>query len=227
MPAVSLCCRICATEHPLVATGTCASCFGPLDPTYDWEASPGSRQSILDRGRPAVHVALCRPAPGHGTARRTTGAGSDSARPCTPPRRGARDRRAVAEAGHGQPDAFLQGSRRCRGRAQGAGARPGHALVLLHGKPGRCGRGAGRRRRPRGCRLRPPRPRAGEARSRRRLRPEDLRRRRDVRPLLAPLRRVVVRAPLGVRQRQSAVVLRGGLEDARLRARGAARVGDP
>jgi threonine synthase len=37
MPAVSLCCRICATEHPLVATGTCTSCFGPLDPTYDWD----------------------------------------------------------------------------------------------------------------------------------------------------------------------------------------------
>ncbi|WP_411278044.1 threonine synthase [Gaiella sp.] len=38
MPAVSLCCRICATEHPLDATGTCSRCFGPLDPTYDWDA---------------------------------------------------------------------------------------------------------------------------------------------------------------------------------------------
>ncbi len=38
MPAVSLCCRVCATEHPLEATGTCKRCFGPLDPTYDWEA---------------------------------------------------------------------------------------------------------------------------------------------------------------------------------------------
>ena len=38
MPAVSLCCRICATEHPLEAIGTCTRCFGPLDPTYDWEA---------------------------------------------------------------------------------------------------------------------------------------------------------------------------------------------
>ena len=38
MPAVSLCCRICATEHPLEATGTCSRCFGPLDPTYDWDA---------------------------------------------------------------------------------------------------------------------------------------------------------------------------------------------
>jgi threonine synthase len=38
MPALSLCCRVCATEHPLEATGTCTRCFGPLDPTYDWDA---------------------------------------------------------------------------------------------------------------------------------------------------------------------------------------------
>ncbi len=37
MPALSLCCRVCATEHPLEATGTCTRCFGPLDPTYDWD----------------------------------------------------------------------------------------------------------------------------------------------------------------------------------------------
>ena len=36
MPALSLSCRVCATEHPLVATGSCTSCFGPLDPVYDW-----------------------------------------------------------------------------------------------------------------------------------------------------------------------------------------------
>jgi threonine synthase len=38
MPALSLCCRICATQHPLEATGTCTRCFGPLDPSYDWDA---------------------------------------------------------------------------------------------------------------------------------------------------------------------------------------------
>ena len=36
MPAVSLSCRVCATEHPLVANGSCSQCFGPLDPTYAW-----------------------------------------------------------------------------------------------------------------------------------------------------------------------------------------------
>ena len=38
MPALSLSCRICATEHPLEATGSCSRCFGPLDPVYDWDA---------------------------------------------------------------------------------------------------------------------------------------------------------------------------------------------
>ena len=37
MSALSLSCRVCATEHPLEATGSCSRCFGPLDPVYDWE----------------------------------------------------------------------------------------------------------------------------------------------------------------------------------------------
>ena len=51
MPAVSLCCRVCATEHPLEAIGTCTRCFGPLDPTYDWDSLRAPRQPRLDRGR--------------------------------------------------------------------------------------------------------------------------------------------------------------------------------
>ena len=37
MSALSLSCRICATEHPLEAVGSCRKCFGPLDPVYDWD----------------------------------------------------------------------------------------------------------------------------------------------------------------------------------------------
>lgn len=37
MSALSLSCRVCAAEHPLEAIGTCSSCFGPLDPVYDWD----------------------------------------------------------------------------------------------------------------------------------------------------------------------------------------------
>ena len=55
MPALSLSCRVCATEHPLEATGTCTKCFGPLDPTYDWDALRArvSRASI-EAGPPSI-----------------------------------------------------------------------------------------------------------------------------------------------------------------------------
>ena len=35
MPATALKCRICDTEYPLDPIGVCARCFGPLDPVYD------------------------------------------------------------------------------------------------------------------------------------------------------------------------------------------------
>ena len=31
-------CRICEAEYPAVASGSCARCFGPLDPVYDWDS---------------------------------------------------------------------------------------------------------------------------------------------------------------------------------------------
>jgi threonine synthase len=31
-------CRICEAEYPALASGSCARCFGPLDPVYDWDA---------------------------------------------------------------------------------------------------------------------------------------------------------------------------------------------
>jgi threonine synthase len=37
MPASSLRCRNCASEYALEDIGTCTSCFGPLDPVYDWD----------------------------------------------------------------------------------------------------------------------------------------------------------------------------------------------
>ena len=48
MPAISLSCRICATDHPLEANGSCSRCFGPLDPVYDWDhlRTTVSRESI-------------------------------------------------------------------------------------------------------------------------------------------------------------------------------------
>ena len=48
MPAVNLRCRVCETEYPLDGIGTCAACFGPLDPVYDRERQRAtvSRASI-------------------------------------------------------------------------------------------------------------------------------------------------------------------------------------
>jgi threonine synthase len=55
LPAISLSCRICATEHPAVATGSCSACFGPLDPVYDWDTLRAivSRERI-EAGPPSI-----------------------------------------------------------------------------------------------------------------------------------------------------------------------------
>ncbi len=55
MSALSLSCRVCATEHPLEAVGTCSRCFGPLDPVYDWDAlrTTVTRESLA-AGPPSI-----------------------------------------------------------------------------------------------------------------------------------------------------------------------------
>src|SRR6201747_2353521 len=37
MPVETLRCRVCEAEYPAVASGSCARCFGPLEPVYDWD----------------------------------------------------------------------------------------------------------------------------------------------------------------------------------------------
>ena len=53
MSALSLSCRVCATEHPLEAVGSCSRCFGPLDPVYDWDHVRASltREGLEERRR--------------------------------------------------------------------------------------------------------------------------------------------------------------------------------
>jgi threonine synthase len=46
MPVDLLRCRVCEAEYPALATGTCERCFGPLEPVYDWDAIPLSRERI-------------------------------------------------------------------------------------------------------------------------------------------------------------------------------------
>ncbi len=37
MAVETLRCRVCEAEYPAVASGSCARCFGPLEPVYDWD----------------------------------------------------------------------------------------------------------------------------------------------------------------------------------------------
>ena len=55
MPATTLRCRSCETEHALELVGTCSRCFGPLDPVYDWAELTRSvtRESIAS-GPPSI-----------------------------------------------------------------------------------------------------------------------------------------------------------------------------
>jgi threonine synthase len=48
MAVDTLRCRVCEAEYPAVASGSCARCFGPLEPVYDWDelARSVTRQSI-------------------------------------------------------------------------------------------------------------------------------------------------------------------------------------
>jgi threonine synthase len=41
-------CRVCEAEYPAVASGSCARCFGPLEPVYDWDvvARTATRERI-------------------------------------------------------------------------------------------------------------------------------------------------------------------------------------
>ena len=161
MPASSLRCRACGTAHTADTLGPCTRCFGPLDPVYDWEQAADPR---VDRGRPAVDLALRRPAPGHRADRRRAwhpASPRSSPRPRLAEQLG--DRRALPQARHGQPDPLLQGPGR-RGRGpQGPGARLHHARVLVDGEPRQRGRRARGRGGARRGRVLPGRPRAGEA----------------------------------------------------------------
>ena len=47
MTLESLRCRVCESEYPALATGSCVRCFGPLEPVYDWEAV--AREATRDR----------------------------------------------------------------------------------------------------------------------------------------------------------------------------------
>jgi len=55
VPAVALRCRICETEVPATAVGTCTRCFGPLDPVYDRDEQRRSvSRASIEAGPPSI-----------------------------------------------------------------------------------------------------------------------------------------------------------------------------
>ena len=135
-------------------------------------------------------------------------------------------RRGLPQARPLEPDALVQGPRRRGRRGEGARVRPRHALGTSTGNLANAvAARAAATGHARGDLL-PGRARAREVRGDDGLRRDDLRRPRQLRRLLAPRQRARRRGRLGHRQRQPALVLRRGLEDARVRDRRAARLGD-
>jgi threonine synthase len=55
VPALTLRCRVCERDHGLEPVGVCGSCFGPLDPVYDWEALRGTvTAEAISAGPPSL-----------------------------------------------------------------------------------------------------------------------------------------------------------------------------
>ena len=229
MPVDVLRCRICESEYPAVANGICVRCFGPLEPVYDWDELARTRHARADRGGAALALALRRPAARRAARGRRPAARVHAARP------GAAARAARSGVGEvlpqarpREPDALVQGPRRRRRR--GEGARSSGSTRSRRPRPA-TSRTRSPRARPRsgmrGGDLLPGRARAGEARRRRR---STARRSTRVRgsydDCSPPRQRARRRGRLGHRQRQPALLLRRGLEDARVRDRRAARLGD-
>lgn len=55
MPARSLRCRVCQTEHELGLTAVCPRDFGPVDPVYDWDVLRGAvTHESIAAGPPSI-----------------------------------------------------------------------------------------------------------------------------------------------------------------------------
>jgi threonine synthase len=55
LPAVTLRCRICETDHALEAVGICSRCWGPLDPVYDRaELARSATREAIAAGPPSI-----------------------------------------------------------------------------------------------------------------------------------------------------------------------------
>jgi len=64
MTVETLRCRICEAEYPAAGNGSCARCFGPLEPVYDWDevAREATRERIVSGPRSLWRYAPLLPA---------------------------------------------------------------------------------------------------------------------------------------------------------------------
>ena len=218
-------CRECGREYDAAPIFTCEWCFGPLEVAYDYDAIAASITREKIAAGPAQPLALLRPAAGRGRRRGRPRHRVHAARARRPARRRARSRRGVDQERHPQPDELVQGPRRLGRAEQGARVRlQGRARAR---RPATSRTPSPRTRRTPGCAATcSSRPISSRARS---SRPPvyggnvvaikgnyD-----DVNRLCAELAGIYEWAFVNVNMRP---VLRRGLQDPRVRDRGAARL---
>ena len=206
---------------------TCEWCFGPLEVAYDYEAIARRDQPGEDRRRSAEPSGATRTC-----CRSSANPAVDLGAGFTPL---VRADRLAAELGLGElwikndtrePDELVQGPRHVGRAVEGARVRLQDRGLRVDRQPRQLGRRARGARRAAQLRVHPREPRAGQDRHDRGLRRQRRRDRRQLRRRQPALRRARRHVPVGVRERERAHVLRRGLEDARVRDRRAARLGD-
>ena len=214
MAPTSLSCKECGTSYPLEARYVCEQCFGPLEVAYDHSGlDPAEAKRKIQAGPQGIWRYADFLPFGERPAR-PAAARPDAARARRPARRAARPRRGLGQERRRQPDPLVQGPRG-RGRdREGARARLRDRRLCLDRQPRQRGRRPRRGRRARLLRLRPRRPRGAEAARDRRPRDPAGRRQGQLRRRQPALHRALRVAPVGVRERQPAPLLLGGLEDA-------------
>ena len=231
MAATNLKCRECGTEYALEARYVCERCFGPLEVAYEHArrtTSTALRRRIQGGPQNIWRYADFLPLERARSRARARGLPAG----CTPliradrlaERLGLREvwvKNDAANPTHSFKDRVVSVAAHrarelgfdvlaCASTGNLANSVAAHGAALGHGD----------------LRLHPVRPRGAEDPRDRRLRHEPRQGPRQLRRRQPPLHRAVGRARLGLRQRQHAPVLRRGLEDARLRDRRAARLGD-
>ena len=221
-------CSLCQTPFPAEALYVCDQCLGPLEVTYDRDATPAHRLARAHRLPAREPLALPRIPADRRRAPDRHDVGMDPARSRGPAGRRAGDARALPEGRFGQSSvALVQGPRGVGRGDTRLRARFRHLRLCVDRQPRQ------QRRRPRRAagagllRLHPPHARAGEDPRLRRQRTARGRDRRQLRRRQSSVHAGGGALRMGVRQHQPAGLLRRGGEDLRVRDRRAARLALP